>query len=362
MPIHSSWSDPLKVQYQFIPKPHAPVYNFAALWHDSANNSLFSFGGEQSYLDINSSSVDLAVWRLDLDGKGNGTWNKAGDANEAPWSLGITRPFGGAATFTNETGYYAGGYTSKHSSPFNNASTTFVPTPGIVSYSFGNSSWANDTSTSDLTNSGSYEWGGMEWLPTLGPNGMMVLWGGETSESDVYVPGAQERPMNMVVLLDPTTKQYYKQSIAGTVPSFRNRFCSVNVEDPNFVGSGANKTGTWEIFMYSGYEGVAGLGVGPQTYDQIWALSIPAFTWTNVYMSQIAGRAGHTCHVVGKRQLLSIGGVDVSQKDVWDQPDFSNNNGLAIFDLSKSEWQAGYNADAGAYQRPVEVQTYYDQK
>lgn len=359
LPIGKGWQDPSTVQYQVIPKPGGPVYNFATFWHDVKSNSLYTFGGEQSLLDQDTHPLDLSIWRLDLDGNGGGNWVLNSSATDQPFRQGITRPIGGGTAFSNTTGFYAGGYMSKTSSPLNTDVTSYVPLPGIVEYSFSNGSWTNSTSTAGINPNGAFEWGGMEYLPTLGPNGMLVFWGGERSGLDGYSPGADERPMDVITLMDPVTKQYYQQNATGSIPPLRNRFCSVNVEDPRPVGTGGNSTGTWEIFMYSGWEGVKAPSPNSQNYDNVWVLSIPSFTWTNVYSSQRGGRYGHTCHVVGKRQMLSIGGVDAAAVDGWNSLDPFAPNSLAVFDLSKTQWTTGYDAEADSYQRPSQLEDYY---
>jgi hypothetical protein len=42
-------------------------------------------------------------------------------------------------------------------------------------------------------------------------------------------------------------------------------------------------------------------------YDDIYVLSLPSFTWIKVFSGKIP-RFGHTCHLVGGRQMLTVGG------------------------------------------------------
>ena len=300
------------------------------------------------------------MWRLDLDGKGGGTWHKNSSASNPPFSEGILRPSGGAAAFTGSMGFLAGGYESNRTSP---GLIGAYDAPGIVSYSFSNGTWANDTAAiSSVVSDGSFQWGGMEYLSTLGPNGMIVLWGGQTTETGSYELGSQLLPMNTITLYDPVTEKFYHQNTTGTVPSARIRFCSVNVEDPTSVVRGSNKTGSWEIFMYSGYGGQNGSPFGVRDYDSIWALSIPAFTWANVYQDMTGGRYGHSCHVIGNRQLLALGGAGSMYNVPMGSPDYLNVNGIGVFDLTQAQWTNGYDANAAPYERPTQVQQYYDQK
>lgn len=357
LPIGKSWTDPSTVQYSAIIKPQAPIYDFSSLLYDEEENSLYSFGGEESYLE--TKNLDHAVWKLQPNGGGGGTWTRNTSYGSLPFTQGITRPFGGASTFTKSTGFYLGGYSSSHSSPQTQNLNNFVPLPGLVECNFNDWTWSNSSAgITALSQTGSFEWGGLEYVP-FGPNGLLVMWGGETSNNSIYFPGVESRPMNTVTLLDPVTKQWYIQNVTGTAPSPRNRFCSIIATDPRPLST-ANSMGTSEIFMYGGYAGI--LGAGAEQYDEVWMLSIPAFTWLRVDGSQKSARIGHTCHLVGGRQLLSIGGADAAQTDPWSTPDYSNINGIGVFDLVTNAWKGGYNASAAPYHRSRLVQDYYDQK
>ena len=302
--------------------------------------------------------LDLSVWRLDLDGKGGGTWTQNATSKNAPFAQSVTRPFGGASTFTNNSAYYLGGASSSHSSPLLQTQAANVPLPGLVSYSFPNGAWSNSTTgITALSQSGSFEFGGIESVP-FGPSGLLAVWGGETSNSSIYSAGIAERAISSVTLVDPVTKQWYQQNTTGIPPTPRSKFCYVGVSDPRPL-SPAN-IGTYEIYMYGGYGGI--LGPGSQMYDELWVLSLPAFTWIQLDSSHKSARIGHTCHVVGNRQMLSIGGVDATQEDPWSTPDLTNWNGLGVFDMSAAKWTSGYDAGAAPYQRPQVVQSYYDKK
>ncbi len=109
-------------------------------------------------------------------------------------------------------------------------------------------------------------------------------------------------------------------------------------------------------------------------------LTLPAFQWVlangvsrapfptkqgnSTWISQghSGTRIGHTCHVVGHRQFLSIGGVNPSQGDKWSVPDTNNIQGLGTFDLTNLSWQSSYQAKAAPYQRSQLVQSVYNTK
>lgn len=91
------------------------------------------------------------------------------------------------------------------------------------------------------------------------------------------------------------------------------------------------------------------------------ALTLPAFEWIQVDASHNSARFGHTCHVVGNSQLLSIGGADAAQSDAWStvDPVFQ---GLRVFDLNKWNWTQGYNANAAPYKRAGAIGRIYKSK
>jgi len=147
-----------------------------------------------------------------------------------------------------------------------------------------------------LSGEGSFEFGGMAYIRIFGPNGVLVIWGRDLEHSHLFARRA--------------TESYGPGDTAmvHAAPTPRSRLRSMHVADTSPLLNG-KKTGTHEIFMYAGFNGV--LGAGNKVYDETWALSLPAFTWQRVNGSQKNARYGYTCHLVVNRQLLSIGGGDM---------------------------------------------------
>ncbi|KAL8793660.1 MAG: hypothetical protein Q9195_003709 [Heterodermia aff. obscurata] len=106
-------------------------------------------------------------------------------------------------------------------------------------------------------------------------------------------------------------------------------------------------------YMYGGRD------AGSRYFDEIWVLSLPSFTWTQVF-SGTSPRFGHTCHLVGNRTLLTVGGV-VSIKQKSGQPDTDvgpcdwETKGLGVMDLTDIIWGSLYDAHAPAYGVPGQV-------
>ncbi|KAK1958754.1 hypothetical protein LY78DRAFT_725967 [Colletotrichum sublineola] len=93
-----------------------------------------------------------------------------------------------------------------------------------------------------------------------------------------------------------------------------------------------------------------------KTYDDVFVLSLPGFVWTQVIYDATNPRRHHSCAVVGRRQMLSVGGVDGvtgwSRADPWPQ-------GLGLFDMTDWTWKTEYDADAKVYETPSTIQDWY---
>lgn len=94
-------------------------------------------------------------------------------------------------------------------------------------------------------------------------------------------------------------------------------------------------------------------------FDEVWVLSLPSFTWTQVFKG-ISPRFAHNCHLAGNRTLLTVGGVaSITQKS--GQPDKNcgpcdwETKGLGVMDLTDITWGSVYDAQAPAYGVPDNV-------
>jgi hypothetical protein len=86
-------------------------------------------------------------------------------------------------------------------------------------------------------------------------------------------------------------------------------------------------------------------------FDDIYILSLPSFTWVQMYSGN-SPRWGHTCHLVAKRQLLTVGGnlnSNTTKGCDWET------KGVGIMDLSTKTWGSVYNAYAAPYQVTQDV-------
>jgi hypothetical protein len=98
-------------------------------------------------------------------------------------------------------------------------------------------------------------------------------------------------------------------------------------------------------------------------FDEIYILSLPAFRWFRAPYEARHARHRHTCHIVGRRHLLSIGGLDPTKTTfqhgvVEDTPD-PFPQGLGLFDITRLNWTTYYNASAAAYEQGAPVAEFY---
>ena len=94
--------------------------------------------------------------------------------------------------------------------------------------------------------------------------------------------------------------------------------------------------------------------------DEVYILSLPAFTWFKANYTSVDPRIYHTCHVVGN-QMMSIGGLNPSFTSL---PAALNDTdpfweGIKVFDMTALEWTNYYNASAAPYTPSEMILRYY---
>lgn len=91
----------------------------------------------------------------------------------------------------------------------------------------------------------------------------------------------------------------------------------------------------------------------------MFVLSLPAFRWFKANASTEVRRSGHTCSVIGQRQMVSIGGRLPSSRSGIGQESDPWDSGIGVFDMTLLRWQDHYDAGAEAYGTPDAVKRYY---
>ena len=95
-----------------------------------------------------------------------------------------------------------------------------------------------------------------------------------------------------------------------------------------------------------------GRGNSTVFYDDIWVLSLPSFTWTKIYQGT-SPRYAHTCHIVGNRTMITVGGAADAHYD--STPCDWETKGVGVFDLSRLTWGSVFDVNVGSYGVPASV-------
>ncbi|KAL8367072.1 hypothetical protein RB595_007986 [Gaeumannomyces hyphopodioides] len=342
-----------------IPKQF-PGTRMAVVWTDPATSSFFLWGGSGSAFTSQPVPAIPTVYRFAGDAdRGGGTWS-LGPSEVATNALasGVLRTEKGAFARAGDTLFTLGGIATSFTEP-GMAGGLVQPIPGLVSLNLTTNKWANvsvaaidSPPAGAFSTYGTFLGGRLEYVPVFGSRGLLIpLGGGELKlQPWAFSPFSPTFfDFSSLKVYDIGQKKWHTQPATGEAPMPRRDFCSVGVRGPN---------GTYEIFVYGGaYDpNVA----NPTILDNVYILSLPGFFWTRA-PSRGTGRVSHSCAVVGKRQMLSVGGSDrthdsggewTNSKDPWPQ-------GLGVFDMTELRWTDGFDAHAADYTPPRQVADWY---
>ncbi|KAG9259164.1 uncharacterized protein F5Z01DRAFT_27835 [Emericellopsis atlantica] len=189
------------------------------------------------------------------------------------------------------------------------------------------------------------------WVP-VGEQGILVVLGGATQpywasltqKSDDEEASKDESPkfMETIDIYDVAGGDWYKQTTENG-PGTRARGCAVVAV--------AQDSSSYNIYYYGGNDG---LHPREPFYDDVWVLSLPSFTWTQLNKGEdIHSRAGHKCFKPYDDQMMIIGGetakAGTSISCLKDGP-------IVMFNLTSGEWMDSYHPDEyGAYGVPEKV-------
>jgi hypothetical protein len=148
--------------------------------------------------------------------------------------------------------------------------------------------------------------------------------------------------METIDIYDVASGDWYRQSTVDG-PGTRARGCAVVAV--------AQDSSSYNIYYYGGNDG---LHPREPFYDDVWVLSLPSFTWTQLNKGEdIHARAGHRCFKPYDDQMMIIGGETSkpgsSISCLKDGP-------VVMFNLTSGEWMDSYHPDEyGAYGVPDKV-------
>ncbi|KAK4159743.1 hypothetical protein QBC43DRAFT_271938 [Cladorrhinum sp. PSN259] len=336
LPLTTSWTS-REAPLTSIPKT-APIKANQILWADPSwgdAGAFYTFGG-QSWLGQNM--TDSEVWRFTADGKGGGRWSLVTPSNPAVFNS-IKQTEHATVAYTNDTGFAIGGLATGWTEK--NRGVTQA-TPGLTTFNFKTNAFTNGTGDLPAQFDGLVG-GQARYIPSFGPNGLIVMLGGVTVSVEKYTSVADGAGVEFteLVLFDPVTKEVLKQKTTGDVPPApRVNFCNVGFVSPQ----------GYDIFIFGGNNERDKI-----TYEDAYVLSLPGFVWTKVANSPAGTRLQHACVAVGKRQVLVVGGTTGSGMK---SPDPAP-QGLHLFDMTSMSWKYGYEANDGPYESGKAIKDWY---
>jgi len=160
-------------------------------------------------------------------------------------------------------------------------------------------------------------------VPGWGIDGVVLSIAGGRNDTETL------EPMNIIEVYDVQTSQWYRQPTDGQAPNGRINAC--------ITTTAAADGSSFNIHMFGGQS----VGANPTLYNDMWILSVPAFTWIEVptSISAPSPRAGHTCDL-WDGQMIVVGGT-VTKDLACDSP------GVYIFNTSALEWSRTFTALSG---------------
>ncbi|KAN0071311.1 hypothetical protein V8E54_010742 [Elaphomyces granulatus] len=318
------------------------------MWYDPTVDLVYSIGGLSYNLDGQLYDADVVptLWGFKPQSNGSVEW-KSQSSTLNPQSTVLASNVAVGLSATSPTGHYnLGGFIVDYVKN-NDYIDSSHALDELLSYNSGNQSWYN------LTLPGQhYTWGEAQYVPIYGARGVILFFGGFWP-SDTSVSSASSlATLDTILVYDIHTNRFFKQR-ASNPPPGRAVFCS--------VAAGASNNESYEIFIYGGTQ-TWDAPISSQSLDDdlrsVYILTVPAFQWFQAPNQSPIRRGGHTCSIIGKRQMLSIGGtyLEHGSLEVQDDPWPSS---LGIFDMTTLNWTNTYDAAASAYERPSLVSQFY---
>ncbi|KAK7716608.1 hypothetical protein SLS57_006636 [Botryosphaeria dothidea] len=285
-----------------------------------------------------------ALWSWNASDPSSG-WQRLDVGDASPW-----QPACGAHAEAPGLGlaFYLNGEAGRVASieVWGNLSTQVAHLEGMVvldtANATGRTAW--NVSTAGMTGGQPRAGAGMVYVPELGEKGALVLVGGIARAPLVTDDPASGELINLNAVqiwdlaswLNDTSGAgtWYAQTATGDVPALRTDFC--------VVAGAASDESSYNIYLYGGRNPKSGI-----IYDDVYALSLPSFTWIKLFTGQ-SPRWGHTCHLVpNSTQLLTLGGaLDLNRSTCdWEYA------GVAVLDSWTMTWNSVYDD----YARPYKV-------
>jgi hypothetical protein len=177
------------------------------------------------------------LWRFKPDNKGGGVWGIEPSSSDF---ASLVQPAGGLQTSGNGVGFYLGGHLSNFTYPHTSPpSSWFRPVQGLTTFNMTSNVWQNVSAVGYNQFQTAHQ-GHAQFVPGVGANGIVVFFGGQNSQPDVWTENEPLVPMSDIAIFDSTAQKWYHQTATGQVPEPRTRACVVGVQGDK---------GTYEMFV-----------------------------------------------------------------------------------------------------------------
>lgn len=309
------------------------------------DDNIYIYGGttsglNTSFVGYNSpASAQYALWSYDTVVDQWGQYDL---------TLTTQRPSGGAyaeASDQHLAFYLNGEITNGTSTATEGIGSDLMSLEGLVIVDTAGHTSRN-ASTTSLVGSNPRTGGVLQYVSGIGSKGILVAIGGSYRQSMATTTDdiGTLLPMDIIDVLDINSTYnggdgtWYTQQATGDIPPSRTQFCAVVAAAPD--------NSSYNIYVYGGQASSTDL------FDDIYVLSLPSFIWTKVYEASIPiPRYGHTCHLVGRRQMLTVGG---SGSTAFNSCDWET-KGVAIYDMTDLVWGSEFDYYAPDYGVPALV-------
>lgn len=135
--------------------------------------------------------------------------------------------------------------------------------------------------------------------------------------------------MKEIDIYDIANEKWYKQNTTKG-PGARTRGCAVLAV--------ASDQSSFNIYYYGGFDGI---NAKEAFYDDVWVLSLPSFTWTQLNKgTEPHARAGHKCFTPYGDQMLVVGGY---RSMPGDETTCLYPGPFVFFNMSSGDWMDSYH-------------------
>ncbi|KAF2093704.1 hypothetical protein NA57DRAFT_61407 [Rhizodiscina lignyota] len=325
--MSDSWDWKVNVTEKAIPKTTPPsslnsvpnMLRGAAFSAPANDPKIYIFGG--SNFTLNSSfenytgplSDTNALWSFDPTVS---EWQQHEFSGASP-----ARPNRGAWADVSDQGlgfFLNGYYDSGTSTGYEYLHNGTIGQTGMAMVNTTDLSYSRNFSTSQIYGLEPTYGAAMAYVPGLGRKGSLIVVGGASK----LITDSSEGEMNAT----------------GDTPRPRTDFCPVSAPAPD--------NSSYNIYLYGGQNPLTN-----EIYDEAFVLSIPSFIWIKLFVGQ-SPRYAHTCHFLGNRQMLTVGGslsTNLTGTCDWEY------RGVAILDMTDLTWGSVYNAYAAPYELPQNI-------